>query len=66
MLTGLDRNCLPQYVIGRKIGGRSQVVERRERKHKQPPDDLNETRRWVKFKMEAMDRTLWRTDYGTG
>jgi len=36
-------------------------TERRGRRRKQLLDDLKETRRYVKLKEAALDRTLWRT-----
>jgi hypothetical protein len=43
-LTGLRRNCLLKNVNEGQIGGRAQVVGRRERRHRQLPKDLNKTR----------------------
>jgi hypothetical protein len=51
----LRRNCLLKRVIEGKIGGRVQVVGRRERRLKQLPDDLHETRGEEKLKMETLD-----------
>jgi hypothetical protein len=58
----LRRNCLLKQIIERKV----QVMGRRGRKHKQLLDDLKEKRRSWKLKEEALDRTLWRTRFGTG
>jgi hypothetical protein len=39
---------------------------RRGRRSKQLLDDLKEKRRYCKLKEEALDRTLWRTRFGSG
>jgi hypothetical protein len=58
----LRRNCLLSHIIEGKIMG----TRRRGRRRKQPLDDLKEARRYWKFKEEAQDRTLWRTQFGRG
>ena len=42
------------------------VAARRGRKYKQLLDDLKEKRRYCKLKDEALDRTVWRTGFGSG
>jgi hypothetical protein len=42
------------------------MTGRRGRRRKQLLDDLKEKRRYCKLKEEALDRTLWRTRFGTG
>ena len=37
-----------------------EVTKRRERRRKQPLDNVKETRRYWKQKQEALDRTFWR------
>jgi len=49
-----------------KTQRRTKVRERRGRRRKQVLDDLKETRRHRKLKDEALDRTLWRTEFGRG
>jgi hypothetical protein len=56
---------LKQVIIG-KIEGRIQVTGRRGRRHEQLLDDLKEKRVYWKFEVEALDRTLWSTPFGTG
>jgi hypothetical protein len=58
----LRRNCLLKHINEGKITG----TRRRERRRKQLLDDLKEARRYWKLKEEAQDRTLWRTQFGTG
>jgi hypothetical protein len=42
------------------------MTERRGRRRKQLLDYLKETKRWLKLKEEALDRTLWQTLFGRG
>jgi hypothetical protein len=51
-----------KHIIEGKILG----TIRRGRRRMQLLDDLKETRRYWKLKDEAQDRTLWRTQFGTG
>jgi hypothetical protein len=46
--------------------GRITVTRRRRRRHKQPLDDLKETRKYRELTEEALDLTLWRTGFGKG
>jgi hypothetical protein len=62
----LRRNCLLKHVIEGKLERRIEMTGRRGRMRKQLLDDLNETRRHWKWKEEALDRTLWRTRFGSG
>jgi hypothetical protein len=62
----LHRNCLLKHVIERKLEGRIEMTGRRGRRRKQLLDDLKEKRRYWKLKVEALDRTLWRTCFGRG
>jgi hypothetical protein len=55
-------NCLLKHVTE----GRIEVTGRRERRRKQPLDDLKETRRYWKLKREALHSTLWGTRFGRG
>jgi hypothetical protein len=43
-----------------------EVKGRRGRRPKNPLDDLKEKRGCWKLKEEALDRTLWRTGFGSG
>jgi hypothetical protein len=58
----LRRNCLQGHIIEGKIIG----TRRRGRRRKQHLDDLKEARRYWKLTEEALDRTLWRTPFGSG
>jgi hypothetical protein len=62
----LHGNCLLKDVIEGKIGGRIEVMGREGRKPKQLQDDLKERRGYEKLKEEALDRTVWRTRFGSG
>jgi hypothetical protein len=62
----LRRNCLLKHVIEGKLEGRIVTTGRRGRRRKQLLDDLKEKKRYWKLKEEALDRTLWRTRFGTG
>jgi hypothetical protein len=62
----LRRNCLLKHVIEGKKEGRIEVMGRRGRRRKQLLDDVKETRGYWKFEKEALDRTVWRTCFGSG
>jgi hypothetical protein len=62
----LRRNCLLKHAIEGKIEGRIEMTGRRGRKRKQLLDDLKEKRRYWKLKEEVLDRTVWRTRFGSG
>jgi hypothetical protein len=62
----LRRNCLLKHVTEGKLEGRIEMTGRRGRRCKQVLDDLKEKRRYWKLKVEALDRTLWRTRFGRG
>jgi hypothetical protein len=62
----LRRNCLLKHVIEGKIEGWIEVMGRRGIRRKQILDDIKEMRRYWELKMEALDRTLWRTGFGKG
>jgi hypothetical protein len=51
----LRRNYLLKHVIEGKIEGRIEVTGRRDRRHKQLLDDLQETRGYWKLKEEELD-----------
>ena len=57
---------LLRHIIKEKIEGRIEVTIRRGRRRTQLLDDLKEYRRYLKFKEEALDCTLWRTRFGRG
>ena len=61
----LRSNCHLRHVIEGKIEGRMEVTGRQERRSKQILDDLQEKRRCWKLKEEVLDRTLWRTRFGS-
>jgi hypothetical protein len=62
----LRRNCLLQHVIEGNIEETIEVTGRRGRKCKQLLDDLKEMGGYLRLKEEALDRTLWRTRFGSG
>jgi hypothetical protein len=61
----LRRNCLLKHVIEGKIEGRLKVTGRQERRRERLPDDLMEMGGYWKLKEESLDRTLWRTRFGS-
>jgi hypothetical protein len=62
----LCRNCLIKHVIEGKIEEAIKVRGRQGRWRKQLLDDLKGTRGYWKLKQEAIDCTVWRTDFGRG
>ena len=62
----LHRNCLLQQVIEGKIKGGIEVTGRRGRKCWKLLDDLKERRGYSQLKEEALDRTMWRAQFGRG
>jgi hypothetical protein len=57
----LRMNCLLPRVIEGKTEGRTEVTGRRERRHRQLPNDLEEKKGYWKLKQEALDCNVWRT-----
>ena len=53
-------------VVEGKIEGRTEVMERRGRRHKQLLDNLKENSGYWKLKEEALHCTLWSTGFGKG
>jgi hypothetical protein len=62
----LCRNCVLKHVVEGKIGRGIEVTPIQGRSHKKLLDDLKETIRYWKFKEEALDRTVCRTQFGRG
>jgi hypothetical protein len=62
----LRRKCLLKHVIEGKLQGRIEMTGRRGRRRKQLLDDLKGKRRYWNLKEETLDRTLWRTRFGSG
>jgi hypothetical protein len=62
----LRRNCLLKHVTEGNLEGRIEMTGRRGRRRKQILDDLKEKKIYWKLKEEALDRTLWRTNFGRG
>jgi hypothetical protein len=62
----LRRNCLLQRVIEGKVKGGIEVIGRRGRRRRKLPDDLKERRGYSHLQEEALDRTMWRADFGRG
>jgi hypothetical protein len=62
----LHRNCLLKPLTEGEIKVRIDVTRRRGRRRNQLLDELKETGRYWKLKEEALDRTLWRTRFGSG
>jgi len=62
----LRRNCLLKQVIEGKIKGGIEVTGKRGRRRRRLLDDLNDRRGYSHLKEEALDRTMWRADFGRG
>jgi len=62
----LHRNCLLKQAVDGKVGRKIRSDGKRGRRRKQILDDLKETRGYRKLKVEALDRTLWRTRFARG
>jgi hypothetical protein len=62
----LRRNCLLKHVIEGKIEEKIEGTGRRGRRRKQLLDDLEEKGGSWTLKEEALDRTVWRTRFGSG
>jgi len=62
----LRRNCLLKRVIEGKIKGQIEVTGRRGRRRRKLHDDLKERRGYCHLEEEALDRTVWRADFGRG
>jgi len=62
----LRRNCLLQWVIEGKIKRGIEVTGRQGRRCKKLLDDLKERRGYSHLKEEALDRTIWRAQFGRG
>jgi len=58
----LRRNCLLKHVIEGRIAWKGRWGRRR----KQLLNDLEEIRRYRKFKPGALVHTIWRTGFGRG
>ena len=58
----LRTNCFIKHFIEGKI----RRSRRRERRRKQLLDVIQETERQWKLKQEALDRTVWKTCFGSG
>jgi hypothetical protein len=48
------------------IEGKTEVTGRRRRRRRQLLVDLQEKRGYCKWKEEALDRAVWRADFGRG
>jgi hypothetical protein len=62
----LRRHCPIKHDIKGKIEGRTEVTGRRERRRKQPLDDIKEMRGYWKLKEETLGSNLWRSSFGKG
>jgi hypothetical protein len=62
----LCRNCLLRQVIEGKIKGGIEVTGRRGKRHRKLLDDLKERRGYSHLKEQALDRTMWRVQFGRG
>jgi hypothetical protein len=60
----LCRNCLLQKVIEGKINGGIELTGRRGGRHRKLLDDLKERRGYSHLKEKALDRTMWRANFG--
>jgi gamma-glutamyl:cysteine ligase YbdK (ATP-grasp superfamily) len=61
----LHMNCLLKHVMEENVENRIEVTKRRGRRCKELMDDLKKMRKYDKLKEEALDRTLWRTRFGS-
>ena len=61
----LCRNDLLKHIVEGDIDGRMAGAGRRERRRKQLMGGLKKTRGYRKLKEEALDRTMWRTHFGS-
>jgi hypothetical protein len=59
----MRRNCLFRHIIEEKVEGGIEVMRRR---RKQLLDSLKETRGTGKLREEALDRNVWRNQFGRG
>ena len=55
-----------KYVIEEEIEGKIEVMGRRGRRCKLLLDDLKEMKEHWKMEREVLDRTMWRTGFGSG
>jgi hypothetical protein len=55
---------LRRKTLKRIIQGKKEVTGRRGRRSKKQLNDLKEKRVYLKLKLEALDRTLWRIRFG--
>jgi hypothetical protein len=55
-----------EHVIEGQIEGRIEVTGKRRRRCQHVLDDLKEKRGYWTLNEEALDRTLWRTRFGSG
>jgi len=62
----LRRNCVLQRVTEGKIIGGIEVTGRQGRRRRKLLDDLKERRGYSHLKEEALDRTMWRAEFGRG
>ena len=62
----LRRNCLLQRVTEGKIQGGIEVTGRQGRRHRKLLDGLKERRGYSHLKDEALDCTMWRSQFGRG
>jgi len=61
----LLRNCLLKHVMEGNIEGRIKVTWRRGRRRKQLLNDLKGTKGYRELQEETLDRTVWRTRFGS-
>ena len=62
----LRRNCLLKHVIEGKLKGEIEVTRRQGRRRKKLLDDLREGRGYSHLKEEALDRNMWKDNFGRG
>ena len=62
----LNWNCLLKHISEAKIGEDIEVTGRRGKRRKQVLDYFQETRRYLKLKQNALDRSLWESFFGRG
>jgi hypothetical protein len=62
----LCRNCLQKHITEGNKEGRIELMRRQGRRCNQLLDDLQEMTGYWKLKGDALDHTVWRTNFGRG
>ena len=59
-------NCLVKHIIKGKVKGRTEVMGRGGKRHKQLLDNFKEKRGYWKMEEKAVDRSVWRNAFVRG